>query len=422
MTSRSRGSIRRWARLWGPSLAVLAGVGCPPRAPTPAPAVEPEIRVGLAVGAASITLGGDAELLLTDLLHAEPAGSIPAGTLWTAVRDSAGLHLVRPDGSVTPSFRSLSAVAVSEGRWATIQGRRYRGRITVFRDAGGITAVNQLPLEEYVAGVVGREIGPRRSDERQAVLVQAVVSRTFALANRGRWESLGFDAFSDVRDQVYFGVGAESEQVWDAVRATRGEVVRYHGALIDAYFHSTCGFSTAPVEDAFQSARSRPYLRSVSDARGGGAYYCDISPRFRWREEWDGPALRAILSRTLPTVMPLGGDGLQKITGVDVSRTTHAGRVGELRIVFERGDARIGGPDVRRVLRPAADRDLLSTAFQLQVTRSGGQVSRLVALGAGAGHGVGLCQWGAIGRARAGQTYRDILTTYYPGTKVERLY
>ena len=384
--------------------------------------VEPEIRVGLAVGASTITLGGDGELLLTDAQRGEPIGSIPVATPWTVVPDSAGLHLIAPDGTRTPSFRNVSAVVVTEGRHAVAGGRRYRGRLTVFRDNSGLTLVNQVELEEYVAGVVGREIGPRRPDEREAVLAQAVVSRSFALANRGRWESLGFDAFADTRDQVYLGVGAETDQVLDAVHATRGEVARYHGTIIDAFFHSTCGSRTAPVEEAFQSARSRPYLRSVSDARGGGKFYCDISPRFRWREEWDGQGLRAILSRSLPLVMPLGGDGLQKITNVEVSRTTRSGRVGELRIVFERGDARIAGPDVRRVLRPAPDRELQSTAFALQVSTSGGQVSRLVAAGAGSGHGVGLCQWGAIGRARAGQDYREILTTYYPGTKVERLY
>jgi stage II sporulation protein D len=147
-----------------------------------------------------------------------------------------------------------------------------------------------------------------------------------------------------------------------------------------------------------------------------------MSPRFRWREEWDGPKLRAILSRTLPGVTSLSGDGLQRITDVTVSRTTGSGRVGELRIVFERGDVRIPGPDVRAVLRADAERILYSGAFQLTVTKSDGQVSRVVAAGAGSGHGVGMCQWGAIGRARAGQDYRSILTTYFPGTKIEKLY
>jgi stage II sporulation protein D len=176
------------------------------------------------------------------------------------------------------------------------------------------------------------------------------------------------------------------------------------------------------VDEAFATARTRPYLRPVSDDRGGGHYYCDISPRFRWREQWDGPKLRAILSRTLPAVTPLSGDGLQKITDVTVSRTTRSGRVGELRIVFERGDIRIPGPDVRAVLRPEADRLLSSTAFQLTVTKDNGEVTRVVAAGGGSGHAVGMCQWGAIGRARAGQDYRSILNTYFPGTKLEKLY
>jgi len=128
------------------------------------------------------------------------------------------------------------------------------------------------------------------------------------------------------------------------------------------------------------------------------------------------------LSRTLSTYTPISGDGLQRITDVTVSRTTKSGRVGELRIVFERGDVRIPGPDVRAVLRPDVDRVLSSGAFQLTVTKADGQVARLVAAGAGAGHAVGMCQWGAIGRARAGQDYRTILTTYFPGTKIEKLY
>jgi stage II sporulation protein D (peptidoglycan lytic transglycosylase) len=79
-------------------------------------------------------------------------------------------------------------------------------------------------------------------------------------------------------------------------------------------------------------------------------------------------------------------------------------------------------PDVRAVLRPQSDQLLESAAFQLAVTREGGAVSRVVATGTGWGHGVGFCQWGAVGRARAGQDYRTIVTTYFPGTNVERLY
>jgi stage II sporulation protein D len=387
------------------------------------------MRIGLSVGAANASLGGPGagggELIVTEQASGMPVGSIPAGVRWTIIPDSVNgsrLRLVKPDGSRTESYRSIAVVNVTEDRFVIANGRRYRGRIHVGAVRGGITVVNRVSLESYVAGVVGPEIGARRPNEEAAVLAQAVVSRSFALKNRGRWESLGFDAFADTRDQVYLGVAVETPQVWDAVRKTTGQVLRYAGDVIDAYFHSTCGFSTAGVEEAFATVQARPYLRAVSDESGGGHYYCDISPRFRWREEWDGPKLRAILSRTLPGVTPLSGDGLQPIRDVTVSRTTRSGRVGEVRIVFERGDIRIPGPEVRTVLRPEAERMLYSAAFQLTVTKSGGQVARVVAAGAGSGHGVGMCQWGAIGRARAGQDYRAILSTYFPGTKIERIY
>jgi len=461
--------MRRWTRRALASAAVLGAAACPrpTTAPTPAGG-ESELRVALAVGVPSVVLGGDGggELFVTDDGNGQPVGSIPAGARWTAVPDSASggatlrllkpdgtateaqrgiavvnvtenrfamasggatLRLLKPDGTATEAQRGIAVVNVTENRFAMANGRRYRGRIHVIAGrsgggAGSLTLVNRLGIESYVAGVVGPEIGARRPDEEAAVLAQAVVSRSFALGNRGRWESLGFDAYADVRDQVYNGVAAETPQAWAAVRRTAGQVLRYRGTIIEAYFHSTCGSSTAGVEEAFTTARARPYLRPVSDASAKGHYYCDISPRFRWREEWDGQKLRAIFTRTLPALMPIGGDGLQRITDVEVSRTTRSGRVAELRIAFERGDVRISGADVRAVLRPEADRILSSTAFQLTVTKDGGQVSRLVAAGAGSGHGVGMCQWGAVGRARAGQDYRRILSTYFPGTTLDRIY
>ena len=384
---------------------------------------EPELRVGLAMGLSSVRLGGDGELFVTDDGNGQPIGAIAPGSVWTISVDSnAGFTLLRPDGTRTERHQGISAVNVTEGRFAMANGRRYRGRINVVRLPSGLLLINRLQLESYLAGVLGQEMGSRRPDEREALLAQAVIARTFAVRNRGRWEANGFDATADTRDQVYTGVDGESAQVWDALRATTGQVVRYQGKIIDAYYHASCGGRTAAVEDVFKSAQRQPYLRSVSDASGGGHSYCELAPHFQWREEWDAQTLRTILTRTLPAVMTVSGDGLQPITDVQVTRTTSSGRVGELRVVFAHGDVRIAGPDVRSILRPAADRLLQSTAFRVSVTTDGSRVSRLVAQGSGAGHGVGFCQWGAIGRARAGAKYRDILTTYFPGTSVERLY
>ncbi|HET8529925.1 MAG TPA: SpoIID/LytB domain-containing protein, partial [Methylomirabilota bacterium] len=249
-------------------MALLAAC---PRPQPEAIGPEPELRVGIATGAAGVRLGGDGELFVTDDGNGQPVGAIPPGRTWTVVPDSdGGLVLVRADGTRTERHGGISVVNVTEGRFAMANGQRYRGRVNVVRDRAGLTLISRLPLESYLAGVLSREMGPRAPEEREALLAQAVVARTFALRNRGRWEAEGFDATADTRDQVYLGVDAETQQAWDAVRATAGLVLRYHGQLIDAYYHSTCGGRTAAVEEVFRSAQRRPYLRSVSDASGGG--------------------------------------------------------------------------------------------------------------------------------------------------------
>src|SRR2546427_1233985 len=364
--SRSHNSTRPWARRGLASVLALAAAACPrPQgAPTPlTPGVEPELRVGLACGAGSVTRGGEGELFVRDAGNGEPLGSVPAGASWTIVPDTGGLHVVRPDGSRSARHVGISAVNVTERRFAMAAGRRYRGRVNVVRDPSGLTVLNRVPVESYLAGVLAGEIGVRRNDEEQALLAQAVVSRSFALKNRGRWEAFGFDAWADVRDQLYNGVSGETPEVWSAIRRTGGQVLEYDGAIIEAYFHSTCGGTTAAVEEAFKTAQDRPYLRPVSDASGRGRAYCDLSPRFRWREEWDGTKLRAILSRTLPAGMHRGGDGFQSVSDILVSHTGPSGRFSELLIVFEHRVVLLAGPCVLGVLRADAASTCRSMEF-----------------------------------------------------------
>jgi stage II sporulation protein D len=210
------------------------------------------------------------------------------------------------------------------------------------------------------------------------------------------------------------------------VDATRGRILTYGGVPIDAFFYSTCGGRTADGTEVFRAA-DRPYLRSVADVADDGTVYCSISPRFRWHEEWTGEALRATLQRTLPPVAAAAGAGttagdVSEVRDVRVSYRTPSGRVGQLTIALRRGDVQVAGPSVRQVLRPASGELLRSNTFTLTVSGAGRRVTRLAADGAGAGHGVGFCQWGAVGRSRAGQHYERILAAYYPGASLERLY
>lgn len=403
-------------------LVGLVALAACARGPALAPiGEEPRLRIGLRAGVADVTVGGDAELLLSSD-DGQPLGVVPPGEPWRAVRDGALLRLDGPTGRRTEPAQWIHAVPVTEGRFAAVDGRRYRGSLEILPASTGITVVNLVGAEAYLVSVVGSELGRRAPEEIEAAKAQAVVSRTFALRNRGLRNALGFDLYGDVRDQVYGGVDTEHPTARDAVGATAGEALVYHGTLIDAYFSSTCGYQTASVREAFRTAREQPYLRPVSDRVAGDHYYCDISPRFRWKEEWDGASLRGILRSTLIQQALVSGEATGAVREVRVAETGRSGRVVELAIALGTDKVRVPGPDVRSVLRPEPNRLLGSTAFQLHATVEGGEVTRLVAAGGGWGHGVGFCQWGAVGRARAGQSYRDIATTYFPGTSLARLY
>jgi stage II sporulation protein D len=291
----------------------------------------------------------------------------------------------------------------------------------LFAGRNGITAVNRLGLESYLAGVVSAEMGRRDSLEEQAVMAQAVISRTYALRNRGRWRALGFDLYATVSDQVYGGVAAETPLAWRAVKATAGQVVTYGGGPIDAFFFSTCGGRTARGTEVFAAA-DRPYLVSIDDSDAAGAAYCRISPRFDWRVEWSGEGLRDILRETIPPALSTSIAARAVIRSVRVDERSPSGRVARLTLAIDGRELNVAGPAVRQVLRPARGELLRSSIFTLTETMSGGHLARLAANGHGAGHGVGLCQWGAVGRARAGQTYGEILVAYYPNTEIERLY
>jgi stage II sporulation protein D len=153
-----------------------------------------------------------------------------------------------------------------------------------------------------------------------------------------------------------------------------------------------------------------------------GEAYCRISPRYRWREEWTGGVLLAMLRRTLPTVARVSSDRIGEVRDVWVAQRTASGRVGRLAITLASNQVMVDGPAVRQVLRPPSGDLLRSAAFTLTATGAGRGLSRLVAEGRGAGHGVGLCQWGAVGRSRAGQDFQRILAAYYPGATLQRLY
>src|SRR3954466_3546595 len=194
------------------------------------------------------------------------------------IRDAAGTRLTVPAGTLaaTPKLalrgKTLQPpLAVTPGRGAPlVLTRAYRGRITVDVVDGKLRAVNVLPLEQYLYGVVPSEMPSSWSAE--ALKAQAVAARSYALATR----QLGapFDVFNDTRSQMYLGIDHESPAATAAVNATKKQVVLYNGAVATTYFSSTSGGRT---ESALNwTGKAVPYLVSVPDP------YDDLSPYHNW--------------------------------------------------------------------------------------------------------------------------------------------
>jgi stage II sporulation protein D len=381
---------------------------------------QPDIRIGLAVGVPQVVIGGGSALVV---LGADTAvrAEVPAGASLTVVERGGGLGVSGAMSTFLPAGEPLTVDAIGADGYVRVGGKDYRGQVSVFSARGGLTVVNRLGLENYLAGVVAAEMGRRDSSEIQALYAQAVISRTYALRNRGRWNALGFDFYATVADQVYGGVSAERSIGWQAVNGTAGLAVTWQGQPIDGFFFSTCGGKTANGTEVFANA-DRPYLVGIDDVDENGVAYCRISPRFEWHAEWSVEALRDILRESVPASLGASISSHAVIQSVEVAERSRSDRVARLKLTIDGRDLVIKGPDVRQVLRPTRGELLRSNVFTLSQNRNAGRVVRLVADGRGAGHGVGFCQWGAVGRARAGQSYRQILAAYFPDTDLERIY
>jgi stage II sporulation protein D len=379
------------------------------------------VRIALATSATKVTISSTGAWRLFDSGGASTLVRADGGELWTVQNRDGMLRAVNDDGTVTPNRDApFVARAASRGAVLTVNGVHYRGEVWVLPapDGGSLTVVNRLYLEDYLRGVVPMEIGHRTADEREAVAAQAIAARSYAYTHIAA-DSRPYDMRSTVVDQVYGGADAETPLGDTAVAETRGLVLTYRGVVVNAPYHSACGGHTAAASEVWRSP-DEPYLVSVSDRiPGTDRFYCDIAPRFRWERTFTRAALRALLDRYLKDYTTVSSRGPGAPRALDVLSRTPSGRVRALEIVTDRGHYTVRMDNIRFVLRAPDGEILNSTAFTVENERdANGDLSRVIVRGDGYGHGVGMCQWGAIGRARAGQDYRTILRAYYPGTTV----
>ena len=393
--------------------------------PTTPARAEPMVRVGIKVDTAAVVLSTttSAQLLGQDN---RVVAEIPANETWTFTAAGNTIVATSPSGRTFNTSATPARLQPAANGFVRVGDRHYRGEM-LLRRAGNdrVTLINVLDMERYLIGVVPFEIGSR-PDAVDAVKAQAVAARTYAIGGMGSRNALGFDFYATVADQVYGGASGEDTLVTRAVRETRGEIITYQGEPIIAYYSSTCGGRTAAVEEVWPWRNGRPYLQSRSDMMPDGqTAYCQASNRYRWNVTWTGDSLRHVLQQTLATRANNPQLVVSHVEDLRITGTTPSGRAEAVDIITDGVTHRIAADSIRWILRPRVSGSLNSSLlFDLRATKSdqGDEVTRLEVSGGGWGHGIGMCQWGAIGRARAGQNYRDILTAYYTGVEINRLY
>lgn len=271
-------------------------------------------------------------------------------------------------------------------------------------------AIRVVPLEEYVAGSVISEVAPPTGDEaiiEQLLEVQAVVARTYALANRNRHRSQGFDLCSTTHCQLYQPSRLATSRWADAGRTatvrTAGDVLWYGQRPASTLFHADCGGHTSSSAQ-IGGGVSRPYLPARPDDDFEGEVHAT------WRFEAPLKELRQALNAS--PRMAVGS----RLDTVEVLDRDVSGRAETIALRGQR-ERLVRGEDFRAQLTKAfGARSIRSTLFSVKRERD-----TLVFEGKGFGHGVGLCQAGALARIKAGATPRAVLERYFPQTIVRAL-
>ena len=278
-----------------------------------------------------------------------------------------------------------------------IQFKTYqcRGGYHVSAVDDGLQAVNYVSLEQYLYGIVPKEM-PYTWDA-DALMAQAVASRTYALYHKSLNKMRSYDVVATMACQVYGGIDVERASTNQAVDATKGLVVTYRNRLIAAYFHANSAGHTEDAKKVWDV--DMPYLKGIPDS------YSKNLPDEDWRCTLSYEEIAKGLSNA--------GYLITSVSNVSVVSVSEYGRILGVQVMTDAGPIDMSGGQFRHCLNPMR---VKSTKFRLSKQTKG-----ILLQGKGAGHGVGMSQWGANQMAKEGFHYTSILAHYYPGSVVKRI-
>jgi stage II sporulation protein D len=432
------------------------------------PNSEPTIAVGLISSADELTFD----------LHgsfSRDGQRTEAGSYRVSLHDPSNIGTYTPIDSES-TFTLHSVVIGVTFHWRRKENQSFKGSLRIIRDAGGkLTAINDIPLEAYLTSVIASEMSSRAGLE--LLKAHAVISRSWLLAQLKSWRDVErsagtlisggqlirwysqenhqeFDVCADDHCQRYQGLTkAVGSNVTEAIRSTAGRALTFGDRLCDARYSKACGGMTEVYAAAWED-RVIPYLTSNYDGkefpaqfklplteeqnadvwiRGTPPAFCFTDDRsaleqvlpdfdqetkdyYRWQVMIGQEELQALLRQKLAELGELG-----PIRAIEPVERGESGRLMRLRFVGLERSLVVGKElEIRRALSTS---HLYSSAFVVEPGPLVGGVPReFTLLGAGWGHGVGLCQIGAAMMAAQGYGYEDILSHYYPGSILSTLY
>ena len=306
-------------------------------------------------------------------------------------------------------------ISPAKGELLNVNQNRFRGviRIVVDKDGGCFDVINALPVEAYLAGVVGAEMPSYW--ESEALKAQSIACRTYSLYYKQKYAAnRKWDVTKTQSTQVYRGVKAETSTIHKALAETTGKVLvcEYSdGAdrLFPTYYSSVCGGHTANSSEVLGRDVFKPLM-------GASCKYCKSVARkkvFNWKPvELTSDEVTSRLVKRYPNLSKLDG-----IKHIEIKSKGKLGRITAVRFIGENGENNhIRGEDLRIALDPSGS-IIKSAVFKIDETDDGFRFYD----GRGYGHGVGLCQCGSEGMARKGASFEKILRHYYPGSKIHKL-
>ena len=407
------------ALLWSGAAAEAGSLkGERPRAKKLIDRVSDRAPTGNTVGkeASTESIGAGGPIIEVGLLSAQKEVAVRCladteaeadGKIWARYKRGEILSISRSGQEISINGKKKTGPIILRGKNGAasfgVKGNTYRGDMKLLPSAyaGGVTVVNAVSMEAYLCGVVPSEVSP--SWHADALRAQAVAARTYAMYHRNGYRKAGYDVTDDTRSQVYRGTAVESPAATKAIYDTAGMVVTWQGQPIDAVFHASGGGYTENSENVWGTPV--PYLRGVAEEASSAV----LRP---WTKSVSIESFQKAAG--VGQIKKIGLSHLKKAP-MKVKDRGVSGRVLAVAIEGKNGKKTLSGSEMQSLF------GLPSTLFDLAV-----KGKEVMITGYGAGHGLGLSQWGAAAMAEkhgdGKDYYKTILTHYFTGTKVEKIY